>query len=192
MKKLYDCVSENISIPARELDKITERFRPRILEKGDYLLEAGKSCREMAYIESGYLRMYDVVDGDEITLWIGGEGRFITSLSSFMLEYPNYWNIQALTEARLQMIGREDHFKLLDRVPKWLEFDNLILTRAFSMLEQRLLTQLHTTARERYENLLEEDPEMFNHVPLQYIASMLGIKPETLSRLRNYRYESNS
>ncbi|MDX1617650.1 MAG: Crp/Fnr family transcriptional regulator [Balneolaceae bacterium] len=192
MKSLQECITDNIAIPTSELETIADTFRSRSLSKGEYLLRAGSPCREMAYIESGYLRMYDVVEGEEITIWVGSEGSFITSLSSFMLRQPNYWNIQAVTDARLQVIGRDDHIDLLEQVPKWLEFDNLILTRAFAMLEQRLLSQLHTTARERYENLLDENPEIFNHVPLQHIASMLGIKPETLSRLRKNRYEVNS
>lgn len=192
MKKLQECISENITIQASDLNEIAACFQPKTLGKSKHLIKAGTRCREMAFIESGYVRMYDVVNGDEITLWIGSEGNFITSLSSFVLESPNYWNIQALTEARLQVINREDHFRLLNEVPKWLEFDNLILTQAFAMLEKRMLTQLHTTARERYRALIEEEPELFNHVPLQHIASMLGIKPETLSRLRKERFETNS
>lgn len=192
MKRLHDCISENIKIPTSELEKITAHFHSRNLPRGEYLLKAGNRCREMAFIETGYIRIFDVVEGDEITLWIGGSGQFVTSLSSFVLETPNYWNIQAVTDAQIQVIGKEDHLDLIDRVPKWLEFDNLILARAFAMLEQRMLTQLHTTAGERYADLLEKDPEMFNHVPLQHIASMLGIKPETLSRLRKKRYETDS
>jgi len=192
MKTLEECISENIQISGESLDAIASRFKPRTLKKGEYLLRSGTRCREMAYIESGYMRVFNVVDGDEITIWIGSEGRFVTSMSSFVLEAPNHWNIQAVTDAGLQVIGKKDHLDLLDNEPKWLEFDNLLLARAFAMLEQRMLNQLHTTAGERYERLLEQDPEMFNHVPLQQIASLLGIQPETLSRLRRSRYETNS
>jgi len=47
-----------------------------------------------------------------------------------------------------------------------------------------MFSQLHTTAKQRFENLINEEPQLFKNVPLQYIASMLGITPESLSRLR--------
>ena len=138
----------------------------------------------MAFIESGYMRMYNLVDGKEITFWIGSEGRFITSLSSFIFETNNMWNIQAITDCRLYVINRDNHFKLTEDQPKWLEFDHKLLAYSFALLEKNMFSQLHTTAKQRFDNLLKEEPKLFKYVPLQYIASMLGITPESLSRLR--------
>jgi CRP-like cAMP-binding protein len=138
----------------------------------------------MAFIETGYLRMFDLAEGKEITLWIGSTGKFITSLSSFVFQTENFWNIQAITDCTVHVISRENHFELCQAEPKWLEFDNLLLAHSFALLERNMFAQLHTTAQQRYNTLLQEDPALFNHVPLQYIASMLGITPESLSRLR--------
>ncbi len=168
----------------KSMDTILSAFEPLELKKGDFLLKSGKICRQMAFIESGYLRMYDLVDGKEITLWIGKEGKFITSLSSFIFETHNNWNIQAITDCKLCVINREKHFELNKTEPKWLEFDNTLLANSFALLERRMFSQLHTTAKERFDSLLKEEPELFNNTPLQYIASMLGITPESLSRLR--------
>ncbi|PCJ86408.1 MAG: cyclic nucleotide-binding protein [Flavobacteriales bacterium] len=184
MKQLHECISENIQIIKDDLSEIISKFQFRDLKKGEYLLMSGNKCREMAFIESGYLRMFDLADGKEITLWIGSNSSFITSLSSFVFETPNYWNIQAVTDCKLLVISRQAHFELLKRFPKWMEFDNLLLARSFALLEQSMFSQLHTTAQQRYQVLFEENPAIFNHVPLQHIASMLGIMPETLSRLR--------
>ncbi len=140
----------------------------------------------MAFIESGYLRMFDLIDGKEITFWIGSNGKFITSLSSFVFETPNFWNIQAVTDCTLHVIDRDTHSKLCKTQPKWLEFDNILLAHSFALLEQKMLSQLHTTSQQRFNTLFKEHPQLFNHVPLQYIASMLGITPETLSRLRQH------
>ena len=60
----------------------------------------------------------------------------------------------------------------------------LLLARSFALLENRMFSHLHTTAQQRFERLLTEEPELFNRVPLQHIAAMLGITPESLSRLR--------
>ncbi|MBW1294767.1 Crp/Fnr family transcriptional regulator [Aquimarina litoralis] len=184
MEKLKNCISSQISIDKDSMDAILSAFEPLKISKGEFLLEAGKICRKMAFIDSGYMRMYDIADGKEITLWIGSEGKFITSLSSFVFETTNHWNIQAITDCTLFVINREDHFKLTKTNPKWLEFDNILLANSFALLENKMFSQLHTTAKQRYDQLISEEPELFKHVPLQYIASMIGIAPESLSRLR--------
>ena len=84
----------------------------------------------------------------------------------------------------MRTITRDDHFSLCQEQVKWLEFDNLLLAHSFALLEKNMFSQLHTTAQQRLEALLNEEPSLFNNVPLQYIASMLGITPESLSRLR--------
>ena len=184
MEKLKNCILDQVSIKEESLNNIFSVFEPIELKKGDFLVKSGKICRKMAFIESGYMRMYDIVDGKEVTLWIGGDGRFITALSSFIFETKNYWNIQAITDCELYIINRKNHFRLNKTEPKWLEFDNLLLANSFALLEKNMFSQLHTTAKQRYESLLKAEPELFQNVPLQYIASMLGITAESLSRLR--------
>ena len=184
MKALRDCITQHVSVDPASLEDIVSAFEPRDIAKNQFLLRVGSNCREMYFIESGYLRMYDLADGKEVTLWIGSPGKFITSLSSFVFESENYWNIQAITDGRLFAIGRKAHFELCQRQPKWLEFDNKLLARSFALLERRMFSHLHMTAKQRLEVLLEEEPELFHHVPLQNIATLLGITPESLSRLR--------
>lgn len=192
MDLLRNCISNQVNIEKKILDSILGTFKTTKLKKGGFLLESGNVCRELAFIASGYMRMFDVEDGKEVTLWIGTRGTFITSLSSFVFQSENYWNIQALTDCTLNVINREKHFDLCEKYPEWLEFDNLLLARSFALLEQRMFAHLHTTAQERFESLLKEQPDLFNHVPLQHIASMLGITPESLSRLRKNLVRSTS
>lgn len=184
MEKLKKCILNQVAIEKKSMENILSVFEPLEMLKGEFFLKSGKICREMAFIESGYMRMYDIVDGKEITLWIGSGGKFITSLSSFVFETSNNWNIQAITDCKLYVINRRDHFKLNKTEPKWLEFDNILLANSFALLEKSMFSQLHTTAKQRYDKLISEDPELFKNIPLQYIASMLGITPESLSRLR--------
>lgn len=184
MEKLKSCILNQVSINKKSMENILSAFNPLEINKGEFFLKSGKTCRQMAFIESGFIRMYDIADGKEITLWIGSEGSFITSLSSFIFETKNNWNIQAITNCKLYVINRENHFRLNKTEPKWLEFDNILLANSFALLEKKMFSQLHTTAKQRFNNLLSEAPELFNNVPLQYIASMIGITPESLSRLR--------
>ncbi len=182
--RLKKCISEQIIISTDVLDDIAKRFREVHINAGDFLTEPGKICKKMAFISSGALRIYNIADGKEVTLWIGTENRFITDLRSFVQQTPARWYIEAVTDCELAVISRDDHINLLEKHPKWLEFDNRLLTSAFSIMEHRLWSYLYMTAEERYRELVEHEPELFNRVPLKMIASMLGIAPETLSRLR--------
>lgn len=184
MEQLRNCITNQINIDKESLESIESSFEVKTFKKGAYFLKSGNICREMAFIQSGYLRMYDIADGKEITFWVGSSGKFITSLSSFIFETENFWNIQAVTDCEILTISREKHFELCKHRPKWLEFDNLLLAHSFALLEKNMFSQLHTTAQQRFEQLLNNEPALFNHVPLQHIASMLGITPESLSRLR--------
>ena len=166
MNTLKECILNQVSIGTTAMDDILSVFEPLEISKGDFFLESGKNCKQMAFIESGYLRMYDIADGKEITLWLGSHGKFITSLSSFIFETHNMWNIQAVTDCKLYVISRDNHFKLSKRQPKWLEFDNNLLAYSFALLEKNMFSQLHTTAKQRYHNLLNEEPELFKNVPL--------------------------
>ncbi len=184
MDALKSCITSQVDANNFQLANIVDVFADKAIKKGEFLLRKGSLCREMAFIKSGYLRMYNIVDGKDVTLWIGGAGKFITSLSSFVFGTENIWNIQAATDCELSIITRTDHFALCQKEPKWLEFDNLLLAHSFALLENSMFAHLHTTALQRVEALMEEEPALFNHVPLQHIASMLGITPESLSRLR--------
>ena len=181
---LKKCISEQIIINTDILEDIVNRFCNMHINAGEFLIEPGRVCKKMAFISSGVLRMYNVAEGKEVTLWIGTENRFITDIRSFVQQTPARWYIEAVTDCELAVISREDHFKLLEDHPEWLEFDNRLLTSAYSIIEHRLYSHLYMTAAERYRELMAQEPGLFNHVPLKMIASMLGIAPETLSRLR--------
>jgi CRP-like cAMP-binding protein len=69
-------------------------------------------------------------------------------------------------------------------VPEWHELEKFFIAKCFLNLEDRVYTFLSMTAEERFHHFYEQKQELFNLVPLQYIASMLGMTPETLSRIR--------
>ena len=72
-------------------------------------------------------------------------------------------------------------------LPAWPEIENRFLTKCFIILEERVHNQISLSAEERYNDLMQFNPIPFNEVPLQYLASMLGMTPETLCRIRAKR-----
>jgi CRP-like cAMP-binding protein len=87
----------------------------------------------------------------------------------------------------LYVIDRTQYRNIKEVIPGWVELEKLFLAKCFTVLEDRIVTHLAMTAEERYQQLLQFNSQLFNEVPLQYLASMLGMTPETLSRLRKKR-----
>lgn len=167
-----------------DLKTIVSFFKLTCIKKGDYLLKSGKYCTNLSFVQSGLLRMFVTTEEKEVTQWISTKGYFTTDLSSFVFEVPSRWNIQALVDTELYIITKEDYKRIGDLVPKWNELEKLFLVRCFIILEDRIFSHLSMTAEERYNFFYENNRELFNQVPLQYIASMLGMTPETFSRIR--------
>lgn len=167
-----------------DLSTIVSLFQLETIKKGDFLLQAGKRCDQLSFVRSGLLRMYVLTDGKEITQWISKTGFFTADLSSFIFDTPSRLSIQALVDTEIYSISKADYLKIGERVLMWHELEKLFLIRCFIMLEERVFSHLSMTAEERYDAFFENNKELFNQVPLQYIASMLGMTPETFSRIR--------
>ncbi len=138
----------------------------------------------MSFIQEGLLRVYVNLPNAEITQWVATPGYFVTDLSGFLFRNPCRWNIQAITDARLFTISYADYNNIIKLIPKWNEFEKMFIGKCFVILENRVFDHLSLSAEERYERLFEQNRELFNQVPLQYLASMLGMTPETFSRIR--------
>ena len=96
-----------------------------------------------------------------------------------------------MTDCELYVIDRKDYQNLIKVIPRWTELEKLFIARCFAVLEDRVASHLSMTAEERYNQLFQFNKELFNLVPLQYLASMLGMTPETFSRIRKKALHSN-
>jgi CRP/FNR family transcriptional regulator, anaerobic regulatory protein len=167
-----------------EAKKIESFFYPKILKKGSYFLKTGRNSSQLAFIKSGMLRIFVETETKEVTQWISTQGYFVTDLSSFLFGQTSRWNIQALEETEVYVINKEDYNTLSEVIPNWLTLEKMFLAKCFTILEDRIFSHLSLSAEERYQLFFSTHKELFNQVPLQYIASMLGMTPETFSRIR--------
>lgn len=167
-----------------DLKTIVSFFRTETYKKGEYFLKRGKSCDKLSFVQSGFLRIFVETEKKDVTQWISTKGYFVTDLSSFVFGSPARWTIQAVTDTTVQSIYKEDYQKLNELVPQWPLLEKIFIVRCFTIMEDRIFSHLSMTAEERYQFFFEHNRELFNQVPLQYIASMLGMTPETFSRIR--------
>lgn len=184
MTALEQYIRSYFGLNAEELSTVASLFKPGYLRKGDHFLKTAHSCDKLSFIQSGLLRVYVTTPDKEITQWISSKGSFVTDLSSLIFDTPARWNIQALTDTEIYSISKTDYNRIGTLVPQWHQLEKLFIARCFTILEDRIYSHLSMTAEERYQVFFEQHKELFNQVPLQYIASMLGMTPETFSRIR--------
>ena len=119
-----------------------------------------------------------------ITHWIFGKNQLLTDVSSYFLQNPAKWNIEAVSDTIIFSITKDNYQRLKVEVPEWNEYEIKFLIKLMSALENRIYTLISMSTEERYRYLFMEDSSMFKELPLQDIASMIGMTPETLSRIR--------
>lgn len=184
MTELEKYIHTYFSVTKEDLHSISSFFTLITLKKGDFFLKAGKASDRLGFVQSGILREFLLAEEKEVTKWISTKGYFAVDLSSFFFHQPARWHIQALTDCEMYVIDQNSYRQIGPLVPKWAELEKLFLAKCFTILEERLVTHLSMTAEQRYNQLFHFNKDLFNQVPLQHLASMLGMTPETLSRLR--------
>ncbi|WP_159730865.1 Crp/Fnr family transcriptional regulator [Sphingobacterium sp. 18053] len=185
MTELEQYIKSNFEIiQPNELTEVSALFNQITLKKGDYFLKEGIRCDKFCFIKTGYLRVFAISGEKEITQWIATKGHFGTDFQSFFFNLPSRWTIQALENSELFTITKENYNKIDNIVPQWSNLERTFLIKCFTQVESRVFNHLSMSAEERYKFFFENNKELFNQVPLQYIASMLGMTPETFSRIR--------
>lgn len=164
---------------------VAASFEEKILQKGDWLVREGKRSTEIALLESGMLQYYAVSEkGEEQTTYITLPGGFAASLLSYLSEIPARENIRAISTSKIWLIQKSAVNQLRETIPAFAAFYVYLLEWQICCIDKGKFDLITLTAEERYAKLLAEEPELLRQVPLQYIASLMGITPRHLSRLR--------
>lgn len=174
----------NFRLSPAKATEVAGLFREDELTKGDYFLRRGQTIRKLAFPKTGYLRGWAPAGDKDVTQWIFTPHYFVADLNALFFGTPARWNIQALEKCQLWTLPEENYLRIAEIVPRWETLEKQFLARCFMTLEDRVFGFLSLSARERYEALLSFNPDLFDAVPNHYLASMLGMTAETLSRVR--------
>lgn len=182
---LQQTIRNVVSLSVDDIEFTLSLFKPCILNKEEYLLKVGEKCNQVAFIKSGMLRMcYPNDKGEETTCHFSFPGEFVTSFTSFATQNPSTESIQAIQPTELLLISKQDLEMLYQKIPATQELGKKCVENIIMLLEKRMAMFLNASANERYQFLLKHNPILIQTVPLQYLASYLGITPQHLSRLR--------
>lgn len=182
MKSIFQSIQD---FSAHELNLLDDLITYRTLKKGELLLTENQICNEIVFIKKGILRSFFFNHkGDEITNCFAFENEFMASFASFITQEKAEENIQALADTELQILNRKALEQLYQSGFNWQETGRKLTELEFVNLHKRMLSFQKLSGAQRYEELYKNHQKYLQLIPLQYLASYLGITPRHLSRIR--------
>ena len=155
----------------------------RKVNKGKFLFHRGDICDFVAFTYKGCLRSFVLKEGKEYTLFFHTENQTFGDYESFQKNKPACFSCQAIEDSEV-LIFNHQAMVLFEKAPGGQKLLRLVAEDLAFLLRDKLLSLLIDTPQERYLKLIETQPELLQRIPQYYLASYLGIEPESLSRLK--------
>lgn len=149
------------------------------------LLNEGEISTHAHLIKKGCLREWFNKDGKEITFQFFFEGQAVASIDSFLNNQPSLYNIESIEPSIIYSISKDNFEKINQLFPEFKEGFQKLMYQRFRNYANLFLSRIKDSPKERYEDLIKNNPQIIKRVPQHYIASYLGITPTSLSRIRN-------
>ena len=178
-------IARRIDLTDEEFAVCFAFFTPRTVKKGRFLLEQGDVCRHLIFVNDGCLREYRVDHrDDEHIAQFAVRDWWISDLDSFLSGAPSTQCIDTLQDSDILLLDREGRESMLRTVPKMERFFRILAEGKIIATSERIQSALSHSAEERYLRFLAMYASLAQTVPQRYIASYLGITPQSLSRIR--------
>jgi CRP-like cAMP-binding protein len=168
-----------------ELNFIDSLATKRIIKKGEYVTKEGERANEIALIKSGILRLfYTNAAGEEITGCLAFDNEILSAYSSLITQLPSEENIQAVCDTEVALLSKENLDVLYNSGVSWQKVGRLIAEMHYVELTKKIMSFQKDSPKERYDQLIKQQPQYIQAIPQHQLASFLGISPRHLSRIR--------
>jgi CRP/FNR family transcriptional regulator, anaerobic regulatory protein len=182
--QILQSIKSIVSLSKEEEAAFASILEVKQYKKKDFLLREGQICNKVFFINSGCTRIFYNVDGLENTIQFFFADRWYTDYTSFLTGQATSENMQALEPCEVVQVGKSDLYKLYDTHPVFDRVGRVMAENAFQSISQLNKMLTNEEPEERYLNLLKQRPELVEKIPQHYLASYLGIQPQSLSRIR--------
>lgn len=184
--------SQKLRTAVEQLSKLTDedwalcekRVRKMQLKKGEHFIEEGKTYKHIGFVVSGLLRAFYLVDGEEINCNFYFEGHWAKAYHSFLTQAQSRMWVTCMEDTELLLLSYDDIQELFSKSKNWERFGRLASEMAFISSQLRTETLLLDKPEVRYLKMTELHPQILERVPLFHLASYIGIKQPSLSRIR--------
>lgn len=188
MESLKTLFTQTLGLKSNHFDEFYKELRVKKLRKKEYLIQEGTVCDFIAIVISGTLRSYVQNKDGEFNNDFYLDNSFVSAYTSFLTQMPTNCNIEALTDVEIYYISHQQFHQLIERDNNFLKLAKYISDNYFIRKCKRETSFLKNSASERFEMIKKLYPEIEQKVPQYHIASYLGIKPESLSRIKLLTY----
>ncbi len=178
-------IKEKIDLTKQQEEYLLSIIKTKKYSKNDYFLKPSQVCSMIGYIDKGLVRIFNINSfGVETTNWLVTDDELVTEILSFISQEPTQEYIQCIEKTTIVYIYYKDLQDIYKIIPQMHIYTKLINEDLLVDVKKYILSNIHLSAEERYEQLLQIRPKLIQKVPLKYIASFLGITDSTLSRVR--------
>jgi CRP-like cAMP-binding protein len=171
-------------ISDKALRFLFQKLQIKDVAKGELLSHAGGRCDYMYFVLKGILRGYIIDNKREVTTWITAENELVTSIRGFLMQAPSRENIAAIEESRLIYLHYDDLQYMYENFLDFNIMGRKIAEIYYMHAEDRAFICRLSKAVDRYNYFMINNGHVINRVPLTYVASYLGIRLDSLSRIR--------
>lgn len=185
-------MSQIVDLGDVELELIDRLLPVKKYKKGEFLLKEGEVSDTFFFNLKGFIRLFYVVDGEDRTAYFYPENCFVSAYMSFVKQVPSTFNLQATEDTTVVEISLEAIPQLLAGSAQFEALARIAMEDELINHQKMVAALLTLSPEERYYQLLEDEPEISQRVPQRQIASYIGVKPESLSRIKKRHWERKS
>ncbi|WP_153399128.1 Crp/Fnr family transcriptional regulator [Chryseobacterium vaccae] len=157
-----------------------------VYKKSDFFLQEGDECQYLGFLKTGFMRTFYLNEnGEDVNFTFHFDNYFFTDYESILCSTRSKMNIKAVRDSEVLLLHKDDLQKLYQKDAYWQEFGRKMTEVIYLNAKKRIEELLYYSPEKRYHRLLTENPKIFQLVAQKHIASYLGIKPQSLSRIRN-------
>lgn len=182
--KFVDYFQKISSLSQEESEAIAESMKTKTFKKGDFLLKEGQTSANTYFILEGCVREYILTDGEEKTTNFFTEDQWAISLNGFTPENAATHNWVCVEDTTVVVGDEEQAQAIFKRFPRFETISRTIMEAAFAEQREALASYYTDSPEQRYLKLQKSRPGLLQRIPQYHLASYIGVKPESLSRIR--------